>query len=388
MAFLLTGSPINLSQLEEILDKRLMLEIPADILSGFTTENVTVNPEQATVAQDYLKVHAVGFGPEIPEEIIRLALIIYLQTYINRNKPDIRQATLNRLLAFYNRDIFPVVLQQGTSASQLTQLILPLMGIGKVKYQGYELNAADILDIFSWQPLMLHPAEVTTLLQAQTFSLAQLSYNLLQLNKFIPWTIYLANVFTQIASANPEDVTEKTTLLQNIFELTQNAFEKNQLDNHETNGPESLINNLSSLIKQLQSCLGVLANYTAETYENLISTSEPPATVSFAQALGLNKLLHYQLDQISVNSAATPDSFIQLQTLNASLVSLIGLTEQITALAFWSVSQVGKVFNLAAENLTLAAYYHSELFVSKEMVITQLEKTITFIRTHSPTVQD
>ena len=388
MAFLLTGSPINLSQLEEILDKRLMLEIPADILSGFTTENVTVNPEQATVAQDYLKVHAVGFGPEIPEEIIRLALIIYLQTYINRNKPDIRQATLNRLLAFYNRDIFPVVLQQGTSASQLTQLILPLMDIGKVKYQGYELNAADILDIFSWQPLMLHPAEVTTLLQAQTFSLAQLSYNLLQLNKFIPWTFYLANVFTQIASANPEDVTEKTTLLQNIFELTQNAFEKNQLNNHETNVPESLINNLSSLIKQLQSCLGVLANYTAETYENLISTSEPPATVSFAQALGLNKLLHYQLDQISVNSAATPDSFIQLQTLNASLVSLIGLTEQITALAFWSVSQVGKVFNLAAENLTLAAYYHSELFVSKEMVITQLEKTITFIRTHSPTVQD
>jgi len=387
MAFALTGSPLNLSQLEEILHKRLMLEIPADILSGLATENVTVIPEQATVAQDYLTVHAVGFGPEISEEVIRLALIIYLQTHINRNKPDIRSATLNRLLAFFNRDIFPVVLQQGTSASQLSQLILPLMGIGKVKYQGYELNAADILDIFSWQPLILHPAEVTTLLQEQTFPLAQLAYNLLQLKKFIPWTFYLANVFTQIASANPEEVTEKTTQLQNILELTQNAFEKNQSDNHETNVLETLINNLASLIKQLRSYLGALADYTAETYENLISTSEPPATVSFTQALGLIKLLHHQLDQISVNSAATPDFFIQLPLLNASLVSLIGLMEQVTALAFWSVSQVGKVFNLAAENLTLAAYYHSELFVSKEMAITQLEKTITFIRTHSPTVQ-
>jgi len=387
MAFLLTGMPSTLSQLEEILHKRLMLEIPADILSRFATENVTVNPEQATVAQDYLKVHAVGCGPEIPEEIIRLALILYLQTHINQNQPDIRQDTLNRLLAFFNRDIFPVVLQQGTSSSQLAQLILPLMGISKVKYQGYELNAADILDIFSWQPLMLQPAEVTTLLQEQTFPLAQLAYNLLQLKKFIPWTFYLANVFTQIASANPEEVTEKTTQLQNIFELTQNAFEKNQSDNHETNGPETLINNLASLINQLRNCLGMLANYTAETYENLISTSEPPATVSFTQALGLIKLLHHQSEQILVNSTATPDSFIQLQSLNASLVSLINLTEQITALAFWSVSQVGKVFNLAAENLTLAAYYHSELFVSKEMVLTQLEKTITFIRTHSPTVQ-
>ena len=385
MAFTFSGTSLTLQNLEDILQKHLLLEIPAIDSAAPSAVEVTINADQAVIAQDYLAVHAVGFGAEVPEEIIRLAFIIHLQILINRSQPGIQPATLNRLVSFFNRDIFPVVLQEGTSAAQLAQLILPLAGVGKVKYQGYELNAADILDIFSWEPLTLHPAEVTALLQEQTFPLAQATYHLLQTKKLMPWVAYLAAVFTQISSANPDELEAQVTQLQNAFNKAQTFFERDAQHTDQTQNQQSLASALTDLALQLQSNIVSLANCTAETFENLISTSEPPATSSFAQALALVDLLKPQSDQVQVHAAATSN---QLFLLNKTLESFIPLTEQIVALAFWSVSQVGKVFNLAAENLTLATYYHSELFVPKEIVIIQLTKTITFIKTHTPTVQD
>ena len=386
MAFSLTGTSLTLQNLEDILQKHLLLEIPPIDSSISSAKENSVNADQAIIAQDYLAVHAVGFGPEIPEEIIRLTFIIYLKTLVNRNRPEIQLATLNRLLSFFNRDIFPVVLSQGSSTAQLAQLILPMLGEGKVKYQGYELNAADILDIFSWEPLTLHPAEVTTLLQEQTFTLAHAAYYLLQLKKFMPWYTYLATVFTQISSSSSDDVKKQVTQIQKAFQQAQTTLESSFLNTNKTL-QENSISALSELSLQLQNFLTILAICTAETFENLISTSEPPATSSFNQALVLSNLLQQQSEQISVNTFSSLASSTQLASLNKKLASLISLTEQLTALAFWSVSQVGKVFNLASENLTLAAYYHSELFVPKEIVTTQLAKTINFIKTHTPTVQ-
>jgi len=385
MAFTLSGTSLTLQNLGDILQKHLLLEIPAIVSAVPSAKENLVNADQAIIAQDYLAVHAVGFGPEVPEEIIRLAFIIHLQILISRSLPDIQPTTLSRFVSFFNRDIFPVVQREGTSAAQLAQLILPLAGVGKVKYQGYELNAADILDIFSWEPLTLHPGEVTALLQEQTFPLAQAAYQLLQLKKLMPWVAYLATVFTQISSANPDELEERVTQLQNAFDKAQTFFERNFQHTDHPQNQQSLASALTDLALQLQSNIVSLADCTAETFENLISTSEPPATTSFAQALALVDQLKHQSDQLQVHFAATSH---QLFLLNKTLESFIPLTEQIVAFAFWSVSQVGKVFNLAAENLTLAAYYHSELFVPKEMVIIQLTKTITFIKTHTPTVQD
>jgi len=387
MAFLLTGVPLTLQKLEDILQKKYLLEIPADILAGFSTGKDSVNPAQAAIAQEYLAVHAVGLGSETTEEIIRLAFIIHLQTLIRQNPAEIQTTTINRLLTFYNRDIFPLVQQQGSSAAQLAQLILPTVGVGKVKYQGYELNAADILDIFSWEPLNLTPAEVTALLQGETFSLAYSASNLLLVKYAIAWVTYLGSVFTQIASANPNEINLKAGQLQSTFEKAEHAFATSQTKVSATESTANLTNTLSELINQLQSCTDALARYTAETFENLISTSEPPATTSFAQALALTQILQLQTKQITLPEPESGNAAMSLQLLNKALVSFIPVTEQIIALAFWAVSQVGKVFNLAAENLTLAAYYHSDLFVPKEMATIQLDKTITFIKTPIPTNQ-
>ena len=388
MAYSLSNASLSLQNLEDILQKRWLLEIPEDILIPATQPSSAVSPEQAIVAQDYLAVHAVGFGPEIPEEIIRLAFILHLQKLINRPSSEIQSTTIQRFLTFYNRDIFPVVLRQGTSTGQLAQLFLPLVGISKVKYQGYELNALDILDIFSWQPLSLHPSEVTSLLRGETFTLAYSAYHLLQLKPFIAWNMYLAAVFIQITSVNPDEITKKATQLQLSFEQAQTAFENAQQPTIAIASNQKITSTVSDLMTQLQACLMDLSNCTAEIFENLISTSEPPATTSFSQALTLISNIQNQIEPTLFTIAKTPDSSSSLSELDQNLEGLINHTEQITALAFWSVSQVGKVFNLAAENITLAAYYHSDLFVPKEMATIQLEKTITFIKTHTPTVPD
>jgi len=93
------------------------------------------------------------------------------------------------------------------------------------------------------------------------------------------------------------------------------------------------------------------------------------------------------LKELKLTIANPTDTIIlnkDMRILHHEFAEAINLTEQIIALAFWSVTQVGKVFTITAGNLTLSAYYHSTFFVPKETVSDQLEKTINFIRITSP----
>ena len=165
------------------------------------------------------------------------------------------------------------------------------------------------------------------------------------------------------------------------FSFTQKIFENNLNNNsiHTTEINEALINLISSLNMATKS----IATSTAETFENLVSTSEPPATAGFSQALLLTQTIQ---NQINISIPVFPgeiSSEIKNQLLSHSLEDALQYTEQLVALAFWAISQAGKMFNLASENLTLVAYYHSDFFVPKELVKDQLDNILRFIRTHS-----
>ena len=121
-------------------------------------------------AAPWLLAHACGTGPEVPPELVRRLLL--LKAHGLSLAPSANQLLIRRLLDFYNRDVWPVIYEQGTPATPLAHLALPLLGLGEVNYQGYRLAAADVLGLFGWEPLALTLPAGQALLAGAEFALA------------------------------------------------------------------------------------------------------------------------------------------------------------------------------------------------------------------------
>ncbi|MCC2545205.1 histidine ammonia-lyase [Hymenobacter sp. BT175] len=139
--------------------------------------NTSIAPEERQQLQVNLVMsHACGTGDEVPADLVRLMLLLKVQS-LSYGNSGAQLQTVQRLLDFYNRDILPVVYQQGSLGASgdlapLAHLCLPLLGLGEVNYQGYRLAAADVLHLFSWEPIALEAKEGLALLNGTQFMLA------------------------------------------------------------------------------------------------------------------------------------------------------------------------------------------------------------------------
>lgn len=127
--------------------------------------------EQARWQTDLLRSHACGTGAEAPPALVRLMLLLVAHQSI-RQPAGLALPTVERLVAFYNRELLPVVYEQGGDGAALAHLVLPLLGRGEVHYQDYRLATADALSLFSWAPLVLLPGEAPALRHGTPFTLA------------------------------------------------------------------------------------------------------------------------------------------------------------------------------------------------------------------------
>ncbi len=148
------------------------------INTGFgSLHNVSIAPEERAQLQvNLLMSHACGTGTEVPQHLVRLMLLLKAQS-LSYGHSGVQVATAERLLAMYNRELLPVVYEQGSLGASgdlapLAHLCLPLLGLGEVNYQGYRLATADALSLFSWAPLVLQAKEGLALLNGTQFMLA------------------------------------------------------------------------------------------------------------------------------------------------------------------------------------------------------------------------
>jgi len=146
--------------------------------TGFgSLHNVSIGPEARTQLQvNLLMSHACGTGAEVPGSLVRLMLLLKAQS-LSYGHSGVQVATVQRLLDMYNREMLPVVYEQGSLGASgdlapLAHLCLPLLGLGEVNYQGYRLSAADAMSLFSWAPLTLQAKEGLALLNGTQFMLA------------------------------------------------------------------------------------------------------------------------------------------------------------------------------------------------------------------------
>ena len=128
--------------------------------------------------------HACGTGDEVPQEIVKLMLLLKIQS-LSYGKSGVQLETVERLIDFFNMDMLPVVYQQGSlgasgDLSPLAHLCLPLIGMGEVNYNGKRQQAKDVLMQLKSQPVQLKSKEGLALLNGTQFMSAYGVWCLLQ----------------------------------------------------------------------------------------------------------------------------------------------------------------------------------------------------------------
>lgn len=143
--------------------------------------------ELEQLQENLVKSHACGMGEEVPLEIVRLMLLLKIQS-LSYGKSAVQLQTVERLVDFYNHNIYPIVYTQGSlgasgDLSPLAHLSLPLLGMGEVNYQGNKCNALDVLNQLGLKPITLKSKEGLALLNGTQFMAAYGVWCLIKSNK-------------------------------------------------------------------------------------------------------------------------------------------------------------------------------------------------------------
>ena len=162
--------------------------------------NVKISNENLSQLQENLvKSHACGTGEEVPLAIVKLMLLLKIQS-LSYGYSGVQLETVERLIAFYNNDILPVVFTQGSLGASgdlapLAHLALPLLGEGEVYFEGKKQKASIVLNKFGWEPIVLQSKEGLALLNGTQFMSA---YGVHILMKSVKYS-YLADLIAAIS---------------------------------------------------------------------------------------------------------------------------------------------------------------------------------------------
>lgn len=134
--------------------------------------------------ENLVKSHACGIGDEVPSEIVKLMILLKVQS-LSYGHSGVQLTTVQRLIDFFNNDIIPVVYQLGSlgasgDLSPLAHMSLPLLGLGEVYYKGERTSASSVIKELKFEPINLVSKEGLALLNGTQFMSAYGVYTLLR----------------------------------------------------------------------------------------------------------------------------------------------------------------------------------------------------------------
>ena len=140
---------------------------------GSLCNTIVSNNDLGNLQKNLVMSHACGMGEEVPQEIVKLMLLLKVQS-LSYGKSAVQLQTVERLIYFYNNDILPVVYQQGSLGASgdlapLANLCLPLIGLGEVYFEGKKQAAHQVCEKHHLKPIDLKSKEGLALLNGTQF---------------------------------------------------------------------------------------------------------------------------------------------------------------------------------------------------------------------------
>ncbi|MBC7494315.1 MAG: histidine ammonia-lyase [Flavobacterium sp.] len=195
-------SKLKIQKCRDYLDKKIASsdEPIYGINTGFGSLcNVKISNENLSKLQSNLvKSHACGTGDMVPAEIVKIMLLLKIQS-LNYGFSGVQLQTVERLIDFYNNDVLPIIYTQGSLGASgdlapLAHLALPLLGEGEVFFKGKIVHSSTVLSNFGWQPLILQSKEGLALLNGTQFMSAYGCYILLKALKYSYFADLIASI--------------------------------------------------------------------------------------------------------------------------------------------------------------------------------------------------
>lgn len=159
--------------------------------------NVSIGSDYLAQLQINLMMsHACGTGDRVPNDIVKIMLLLKIQS-LSYGFSGCQLDTVNRLIDFFNNEIYPVVYMQGSLGASgdlvpLAHLSLPLVGLGEVEHKGIVMSGAEVLQKFDWQPIKLSSKEGLALLNGTQNMGAFAVWALLQSIRLSDWADKIA----------------------------------------------------------------------------------------------------------------------------------------------------------------------------------------------------
>jgi len=173
------------------LDKKIAeTETPIyGITTGFGSLcDISISADQLSQLQHNLVMsHACGTGDRVDSRIVRIMLLTKIIS-LSLGYSGVQLSTVQRLIDFFNHDITPVVYKQGSLGASgdlapLANMCLPLLGMGRVEFEGHDCDAADVLTHLGWEPIRLMAKEGLALLNGTQFMSSHAVHALLKLRR-------------------------------------------------------------------------------------------------------------------------------------------------------------------------------------------------------------
>jgi len=189
----------NIKDCRAYLDKKLAAQKEPiyGVNTGFGSLCNVIIPKKdlEQLQENLVKSHACGMGDEVPQEIIKIMLLLKIRNFIY-GRSAVSLETAERMLFFYNNDILPVIYQQGSLGASgdlapLAHLTLPLLGLGEVYYEGKKMATADLYKKLKLKPVVLQSKEGLALLNGTQF-----------MSAYGVWCLLKANHLNMLADLN------------------------------------------------------------------------------------------------------------------------------------------------------------------------------------------
>ena len=174
--------------------------------------NVSVSAEELEQLQVNLMMsHACGVGDRVPNEIVKIMLLLKIQS-LSYGFSGCKLDTVERLIDFFNNDIYPIVYMQGSLGASgdlvpLAHLSLPLVGLGEVEFEGEVMTGAAVLEKKGWKPIHLASKEGLALLNGTQNMSSFAVWGLLQAIKLSDWADKIAVMSLDAYEGRPEPFT-------------------------------------------------------------------------------------------------------------------------------------------------------------------------------------
>jgi histidine ammonia-lyase len=160
------------------LDKKLATNALFDDINAINSTQLNTK-QIAQLQQDILRNKAVTDGIEIPKAIVKLVVMLKIKS-LSYGQSGIDIETVKRLMEMYNNDVLPVIYSTNDFNDKvvLSQLSLPLIGLGTVNFKGNKMPTATALSLLNWLPLQLKSKEALALINGNQYTCAYGLYHL------------------------------------------------------------------------------------------------------------------------------------------------------------------------------------------------------------------